>query len=380
MDCGCIPPPPDFDLPPPPDPSLIWDLLSDEPIAEFLELNYGQCEFNPVFNVLKGNEVYVSVVLCVLFIITAVGFLVGALIYRRRRNNQKRCPSSSLNSTTKTNSGSAETVVTANQWPYGQKVLSPQMIHSPSFYQPIVAQNSQGALIRSLPLCHNQKFVNYPQIAAGNFPQTCQNPCQNPGNFAQNTGSFGHHHPNCPPNFQTMPYAYNNSCCMHSNNGYCTLSSQPPHYEEIHHEAPHYAANPIHDPQRASIADLARRPPPQCRPPPPPVADNEYYLPPNVHINNNAPIPRPRNQQSSQSTLSDENSDLEGYLNHAPQLGAPHCAVDPKGRESGYGTGEKRPSGSKMSHPRSPLSQSSPPNRSVTVTQKPSPKQNMTYV
>lgn len=35
MVCNCIPPPPIFDLTPPPDPSLIWDLISDEPLESF---------------------------------------------------------------------------------------------------------------------------------------------------------------------------------------------------------------------------------------------------------------------------------------------------------------------------------------------------------
>jgi hypothetical protein len=37
MGCGCIPPPPEFDLPPPPDPTLVWDLIVDsgEPVELF---------------------------------------------------------------------------------------------------------------------------------------------------------------------------------------------------------------------------------------------------------------------------------------------------------------------------------------------------------
>ncbi|CAD5226169.1 unnamed protein product [Bursaphelenchus okinawaensis] len=485
MGCGCIPPPPDFDLPPPPNPTLIWDLLSDEPITEFVKLNYGQCEFNPMYNVLKGNEVFVSLVLCVLFIVTAIGFLVGAMVYRRRRNSQKRCPSSSLNSTSKTNSGSAETVVTSGQWPYGStghKVVSPQLLHSPTFYQPqaiVAQQNAQGALIRPMPIhagCGHSNSLGASRAYSNSLGAGCgsgngsgagfqgQNRSYGDGNglgagcgsgnsmgagcgsqngpgascgsqnrqrnanlpinlhnlpqFSQSHQTFAQL-PNNYHAFQTLPYNYSNSCCMHSSNGYCTLSSQPPHYEEIMSEAPHYAANPIHDPQRA----VERRPPPQCRPPPPPTDDTEYHVPPTVNVNqlnNNLvmgkqdrygnsttymdgttyPVPAPRQcQNTTNSTISDDNSELDTYLNQGEQCGVATSDLlgtvptdllqgtvpndllqhsDPKGRESGYGTGEKRLAGPSTSYPRSPI-QSSPPNRVVTVTQKPT-KQNMTYV
>uniref|UniRef100_A0A9J2PI64 Uncharacterized protein n=1 Tax=Ascaris lumbricoides TaxID=6252 RepID=A0A9J2PI64_ASCLU len=42
MGCTCIPPPPVFDIPAPPDPSLVWHLLSDEPVEHLKQIQ--QCE------------------------------------------------------------------------------------------------------------------------------------------------------------------------------------------------------------------------------------------------------------------------------------------------------------------------------------------------
>lgn len=38
MGCTCIPPPPVFDIPAPPDPSLVWHLLSDEPVEHLKQV------------------------------------------------------------------------------------------------------------------------------------------------------------------------------------------------------------------------------------------------------------------------------------------------------------------------------------------------------
>ncbi|KAI1723925.1 hypothetical protein DdX_04106 [Ditylenchus destructor] len=111
-DCKCLPPPPVFDLPPPPDPSLIWHLISDEPLESFEKVRLREtCDLTAENVLLKffnsistgsfgdwppeGNVVYL--LLTLFFLLLFLGCSTGICVLRRRRrqmkNNQRSIPS-----------------------------------------------------------------------------------------------------------------------------------------------------------------------------------------------------------------------------------------------------------------------------------------------
>ncbi|KAI6233571.1 hypothetical protein M3Y99_00892500 [Aphelenchoides fujianensis] len=380
MVCDCIPPPPHFDLPPPPDPSLVWELLVDsgEPLELFHKARLQTCVHNPLLGFLDGENAVLPALLCLFFALLAIGCLVSACVYRRRRNRPK-CSQSSVN-TSKTNSASADTTICTGgtqgaHWsfedclPLGQTVpvgygnagthcqlVSPSKMFPPhvAHAQSIVAtaNAAPGALIRTLPKrsCGAPGHPFAPpagtssiRLHQAHFPSQCclsaaAMHAPHPLHYQSTNGSVG--------------------------GGYCTLSGfhpplpQQPQYEEIGTMrcAPHYAANRIccandRRLQRADsetiFEDLSenlrlqqqRRPPPTSRPPAPPAAA--------------AKVPRASRNSNSSSSFTDElmgsGSDVE--LEQLAHLGVPlpHDVLqhrqqshgDLHGRESGYGTGSK---------------------------------------
>uniref|UniRef100_A0A914ES85 Uncharacterized protein n=1 Tax=Acrobeloides nanus TaxID=290746 RepID=A0A914ES85_9BILA len=324
MVCNCIPPPPIFDLPPPPDPSLIWGVISDEPLESLQKVRLKSCEFTPFFNIFRPSIEFENFsssetglyFLIFIFTVIITACTCATCLLRCRKYRRKRA-ASSINSS-RFNS-SSDTIVTGNATHYnsikplqhhiefsnGHLKMVPAGIH---LYGSKSASNIVGitsspramptaTLIRSMPK----------RIPSNNF-------------VTRNTAI-------------RIPTEVYYTVGRHYEEIAETTSNQPPHLfdsfvEDINQNLRYFDAYQID-----------RKPPPTSRPPPPPgslLANSPDSV--NSGTNSGRVSPGFRDELSSSTEPELEKFNQENEEQHLPRsrLG------DIGGRESGYGTGTSR--------------------------------------
>uniref|UniRef100_A0A914E519 Uncharacterized protein n=1 Tax=Acrobeloides nanus TaxID=290746 RepID=A0A914E519_9BILA len=317
MVCDCIPPPPIFDLPPPPDPSLIWDLISDEPLESLQKVRLKSCEFNPFFNILGSSVEFGNFsseaglhFLIFIFSVILAACTCATCLLRCRKYRRKRATSS-------INSSSSDTIVTGNATHFSYN--SPPQHH---------IEISNGRL-KMVPAGAHLYFS---KSTSNNFGITSSPRAMPTGTFIRSPSN----------NFVSR-----NTSIRIPHEAYYTLGR---HYEEISenpNQSPHGSDTIFEDlSQNLRYFTFAyhteRKPPPTTKPPSPPRKPGSLLaISPDSGKSgtNSNPISQGFEDDLSSSTEPElEIISQENEEQHMPRsrLG------DIGGRESGYGTGTSR--------------------------------------
>uniref|UniRef100_A0A914ZLQ1 Uncharacterized protein n=1 Tax=Parascaris univalens TaxID=6257 RepID=A0A914ZLQ1_PARUN len=312
MGCTCIPPPPVFDIPAPPDPSLVWHLLSDEPIEHLKQIQ--QCEsYQQTAPV--GITTFFSVFhfkylpyLVIAFGATLSTILVAMIIILRIRRSKSK-ESAQLK---KKSDCSADVILSADRhWSYSS----------------MEAGNGRGIMIYGPP---DDVFMHKSLPVT---PSSLRSLPRRPNNF-------------------TSPHVRNNlrqsatTLRLHGNaDGYCTVGRT---YEEIpvrrsDSETIFEDISAIHDRQMIyqqqddlQRIDMLRKPPPNCRPPPPPSQGSPLSTESSI-TSFDRELEQIHNSPSPKRSIEDDRKSRHSGEN---------------GRESGYGTAPSRLWNSPRAHHR----------------------------
>ncbi|VIO97576.1 Uncharacterized protein BM_BM9755 [Brugia malayi] len=256
MECECISPPPEFDIPSPPDPSLIWHLLSDEFVTdEFTQIQ--QCDANEkiqtqsevslIFSNLSNYLLYALFASGVLISAALLVIIICIRIRRFNRNGRAKMK--------RKTEFSADIILNSSDWPYtttihdSNSVINGDLLYGSTennFMKHKAIRVTSNSL-RSYP-CHLNKL---------------------------STNSMRNSSLQSGPVFRLRG----------STDGYSTIGRL---YEEIPgneifnsvHGIKHSENSLAYVSRRELLSGLTsvRRPPPTCRPPPPPSQHSPLSL------------------------------------------------------------------------------------------------------